>query len=104
MQWNVPFPYRPPKACLVSRVFLVAVRQYGAWLCKYLVSARVNRCNGAVWPLSFPLMCELFTVITQETTDALTSPRATSILPVPTTGNNANSGRNSWKDKPLERS
>ncbi|GBL72915.1 hypothetical protein AVEN_211864-1, partial [Araneus ventricosus] len=24
---------------------------YGAWLCKYLGSARVNRCNGAVWSL-----------------------------------------------------
>ncbi|GBO41617.1 hypothetical protein AVEN_202443-1 [Araneus ventricosus] len=39
-----------------------------------------------------------------ETTDALTSPRATSILPVQTNGNNANRGRNSWKDRPLERS
>ncbi|GBM97153.1 hypothetical protein AVEN_195495-1 [Araneus ventricosus] len=39
-----------------------------------------------------PLMCELFTATTRETTDALTSPRATSILPVPTTRNNANRG------------
>ncbi|GBN36383.1 hypothetical protein AVEN_77325-1 [Araneus ventricosus] len=37
-------------------------------------------------------------------TDALTSPRATLILPLPTTGNNANRGRNLWKDRPLERS
>ncbi|GBN73080.1 hypothetical protein AVEN_409-1 [Araneus ventricosus] len=47
---------------------------------------------------------ELFTETTRETTDALTSPRATLILPVPTTGNNANRGRNSWKDRRLERS
>ncbi|GBN05556.1 hypothetical protein AVEN_268927-1 [Araneus ventricosus] len=33
-------------------------------------------------------------------TDALTSPRATSILPVPTTGNNEIRGRNSWKERP----
>ncbi|GBM38910.1 hypothetical protein AVEN_209925-1 [Araneus ventricosus] len=65
-------------------------RSYVASLCKYLSSARVNGCNDAVWPLYFPLMCELFTAITQETTDELTSPRATSIHPVPTIGNNAN--------------
>ncbi|GBM33285.1 hypothetical protein AVEN_101621-1 [Araneus ventricosus] len=81
-------------------------RSYGgdAWLCKYLGSARVRGCIGAVWPLPFLLTCELFTAIMRETTDALTSPRTTSILPVPTTGNNANRGRNSWKDRPLERS
>ncbi|GBM77432.1 hypothetical protein AVEN_107818-1 [Araneus ventricosus] len=69
------------------------------WLCKYLSSAGVNGCNGA-------LMSELFTSTTQETTDKqqLTSPRATSIPPVPTTRNNANRGRNSWKDRPLESS
>ncbi|GBL91338.1 hypothetical protein AVEN_203490-1 [Araneus ventricosus] len=61
-------------------------------------------CIGAVWPLYFPLMRELFTAITREATDALTSPQATSILSVPTTGNNANRGRNSWKDRPVKRS
>ncbi|GBN29290.1 hypothetical protein AVEN_47021-1 [Araneus ventricosus] len=75
---------------------------YGAWLCKYLGRSRVSGWIGAVWPLYFPLMRELFTAITREATDALTSPRATSILSVPTTGNNANLGRNSWKDRPLE--
>ncbi|GBN64931.1 hypothetical protein AVEN_264469-1 [Araneus ventricosus] len=50
------------------------------------------------------LMCELVTAITREATDALTSPRATSILSVPMTGNNASRGRNSWKDASLERS
>ncbi|GBN38269.1 hypothetical protein AVEN_30008-1 [Araneus ventricosus] len=64
------------------------------------ICARVNGCNDAVWPLSFPLMCELFTAITQETTDSLT-PGVTSILLVQTTGNY---GRNSWKDRPLGRS
>ncbi|GBM49255.1 hypothetical protein AVEN_71002-1 [Araneus ventricosus] len=73
---------------------------YGACLCKYLHSAGVSGCIDAVWPLPLSLMCELFTAITRETTDALTSPRASSILPVPTTGNNANRGRNSWKDRP----
>ncbi|GBN11130.1 hypothetical protein AVEN_91328-1 [Araneus ventricosus] len=77
---------------------------YGACLCKYLGSDRVRGCIGAVWPLYVPLMRELFTATTRETTDALTSPRAISILPVSTTGNNANRGRNSWKDRPLERS
>ncbi|GBN82190.1 hypothetical protein AVEN_145593-1 [Araneus ventricosus] len=82
----------------------IVLRSYGTWLCKYLGSARVNGCNGAVWPLYFSFMRELFTATAQETTDALTSPRATSILPVPTMGNNANLGRNSWKDRLLERS
>ncbi|GBM39062.1 hypothetical protein AVEN_190208-1 [Araneus ventricosus] len=49
-------------------------------------------------------MLELLTAIIREATDALASPRATSILSVPTTGNNANLGRNSWKERPLERS
>ncbi|GBN32676.1 hypothetical protein AVEN_58425-1 [Araneus ventricosus] len=49
-------------------------------------------------------MHEIFTAITRETTDALTNPRVISILPVPTTGNKANRGRNLWKDRPLERS
>ncbi|GBL82404.1 hypothetical protein AVEN_70901-1 [Araneus ventricosus] len=77
-----------------------ARRSDGAWLCKYLDSARVNGCTDAVWPLPLPLMCELFTAITLETTDLFTIPRATSILPVPTMGNNANRGRNSWEDRP----
>ncbi|GBM63573.1 hypothetical protein AVEN_233048-1 [Araneus ventricosus] len=77
---------------------------YGAWLCKYLGSARVSGCTEAVWSLPLPLMCWLFTAIMREATDELTSPRATSILPAPTMGNNANLGRNSWKDKPLGRS
>ncbi|GBM07474.1 hypothetical protein AVEN_100688-1 [Araneus ventricosus] len=47
-----------------------------------------------------PLMCELFTGIKQGTVNAFTSPRATSILPIPTIGNNTNRGRNSWEDKP----
>ncbi|GBL95883.1 hypothetical protein AVEN_227125-1, partial [Araneus ventricosus] len=34
-------------------------------------------------------MCELFTATTRETTDPLTSPRATSIPPIPTTRNKA---------------
>ncbi|GBM05373.1 hypothetical protein AVEN_268518-1 [Araneus ventricosus] len=46
-------------------------RTYGAWLCKYLGSVRVNGCNGAVCPLLFPLVRELFTATTRETTDAL---------------------------------
>ncbi|GBO00003.1 hypothetical protein AVEN_23009-1 [Araneus ventricosus] len=75
-------------------------RSYGACLCKYLGSSRVNGCTDAVCPLPFPLMCELFTAIAPETTDALASPRATSILPVRTTGNNANRGRNAGKDRP----
>ncbi|GBO22895.1 hypothetical protein AVEN_113756-1 [Araneus ventricosus] len=48
-------------------------------------------------------MRELFTTITGKATDALASPRGRSILPVPTMGNNANRGRNSWKGRPLER-
>ncbi|GBM62903.1 hypothetical protein AVEN_11360-1 [Araneus ventricosus] len=59
-------------------------RSYGAWLCKYLCSARVNGCTDAAWPLPTPLTCELFTAITRETTDALTSPRATYIFTDPT--------------------
>ncbi|GBL82209.1 hypothetical protein AVEN_252398-1 [Araneus ventricosus] len=55
----------------------------GAWLGKYLGSARVNGCTDAVWTLPPPLTCELFTAITREATDALTSPRTTSILLVP---------------------
>ncbi|GBM23012.1 hypothetical protein AVEN_172353-1 [Araneus ventricosus] len=73
---------------------------YGAWFGKYLGSDRVNGCTDAVWPLSLPSLCEIFTAITRETTDTLTNPRAISILPVPTMVNNANSGRNSWKDRP----
>ncbi|GBM54501.1 hypothetical protein AVEN_189535-1 [Araneus ventricosus] len=79
-------------------------RSYGAWLGKYLGSAGVSGCILAIWSLCFPLMRELFTAIMREATDALTSPRATSILSVPTTGNNTNRGRNSWKDRLLERS
>ncbi|GBM43167.1 hypothetical protein AVEN_128492-1 [Araneus ventricosus] len=45
------------------------------------------------------LMSELFTSTTRETTDALISPPTTYILPVPTTGKNANHGRNLWKDR-----
>ncbi|GBN42642.1 hypothetical protein AVEN_108419-1 [Araneus ventricosus] len=75
-------------------------QRHGAWLSKYLGSAQVNGCTDVVWPLPLPLMCEIFTAITGETTDALTSPRVTSVLPVPTMGNNANRGRNSWKDRP----
>ncbi|GBM55005.1 hypothetical protein AVEN_54995-1 [Araneus ventricosus] len=85
-QWSVEFKQ--------SRLF------YDAWLCKYLGSAGVNGCTDAVWPLPLPLTCELFTAITREATVGLTSPRATSILPLPTMGNNANRGRNSWKDRP----
>ncbi|GBN94328.1 hypothetical protein AVEN_33494-1 [Araneus ventricosus] len=70
-------------------------RSYGAWLGKYLGSARENGCSDAVWSLPLPLMCELFTAIMWETTDALTSPRAASILPAPIMGNNANRGQNS---------
>ncbi|GBO31406.1 hypothetical protein AVEN_274212-1 [Araneus ventricosus] len=58
----------------------------GAWLCKYIGSAQVNTCFDAVWSFLLPLMCELFTAAWRETTDALASPRATSILPVPTVG------------------
>ncbi|GBL89598.1 hypothetical protein AVEN_87916-1 [Araneus ventricosus] len=75
-------------------------RSYGACLCKYLGSARVNECNGAVWPFDARAIYRH----NAGTTDALASPLATSILPIPTTGNNANRGRNLWKDKPLERS
>ncbi|GBN27796.1 hypothetical protein AVEN_223938-1 [Araneus ventricosus] len=64
--------------------------------CEYLFSARVNRSPSG------PLTCELFTATTRETTDALTSQRATSILRVPTTGNNTNRGRNMWKDRSME--
>ncbi|GBL80434.1 hypothetical protein AVEN_92330-1 [Araneus ventricosus] len=78
-------------------------RSYCAWLGKSLGSPRVNGCTDAVWTLPLPLTCELFNDITRETTDALTSPRATSIPPIPTIGNNANRGRNSWKDRPYER-
>ncbi|GBM38724.1 hypothetical protein AVEN_252917-1 [Araneus ventricosus] len=46
-------------------------------------------------------MRELFTATKRETTYALASPPATSILPVPTTGNNANRGQISWKDRAL---
>ncbi|GBM77574.1 hypothetical protein AVEN_186842-1 [Araneus ventricosus] len=67
---------------------------------KSLGSARVNGCTDAVWPLLPPLMCKLFTAITRETENALTSPRATSILSAPPTGNNTNRGRNSWEDRP----
>ncbi|GBL89365.1 hypothetical protein AVEN_225882-1 [Araneus ventricosus] len=49
------------------------------------------------------LMSELFIATTRETTDVLTRPRSTSILSVPTARNNANHGRNSRKDRPLER-
>ncbi|GBO01383.1 hypothetical protein AVEN_267468-1 [Araneus ventricosus] len=60
---------------------------HGPWIGKSLGSARINGCTDAVCSLHPPLMRELFTVITRETIDALTSPRATSILPVPTMGN-----------------
>ncbi|GBL75365.1 hypothetical protein AVEN_194563-1 [Araneus ventricosus] len=76
----------------------------GRWFGKSLGSVRVNGCTDAIWPLQPPSTCELFTTITRETTDALTSPRTTSILPVPTTRNNTNRGRNSWKDRPWVRS
>ncbi|GBN50304.1 hypothetical protein AVEN_109240-1 [Araneus ventricosus] len=68
-------------------------RSHGLWLGKSLGSARVNGCSDVVWPLLPPLTCELFTAITRETTDALTSPGVASILPVLTMGNNANRGR-----------
>ncbi|GBM87875.1 hypothetical protein AVEN_263110-1 [Araneus ventricosus] len=71
---------------------------------KSLGSARVKVCIDAVWSLPPPLMCELFTVIMREAADTLTSPRATSIFPVPTMGKKGNSGQNSWKDRPLEHS
>ncbi|GBM73175.1 hypothetical protein AVEN_30059-1 [Araneus ventricosus] len=67
-----------------------------AWL---ISRQRSSGCTDAVWPLPLPLTCELFTTITWETTDALTSPRVTSILPVLMMGNNVNYGRNSWKDR-----
>ncbi|GBN78852.1 hypothetical protein AVEN_30957-1 [Araneus ventricosus] len=56
------------------------------------------------WSRLASLMCNLFTATTWETTDALTSPRATSILPVQSRGNKANRGRNTRKDPPLDRS
>ncbi|GBN72045.1 hypothetical protein AVEN_198605-1 [Araneus ventricosus] len=56
------------------------------WLGKSLGSARVNGCTDAVWPLPSPLTCDLFTGLMRETTDALTSPRTSSILPVPSMG------------------
>ncbi|GBN29675.1 hypothetical protein AVEN_221091-1 [Araneus ventricosus] len=52
---------------------------HGPWLGKSLGRARVNGFTDAVWSLPPPLMCELFIAITREATDALTSPRATSI-------------------------
>ncbi|GBL98333.1 hypothetical protein AVEN_174115-1 [Araneus ventricosus] len=82
---------------LWSVEFEQTCRFYGEWLCKYLGSAM--QCSRLA-----SLMCNLFTATTRETTDALTSPRATSVLPVPTTGNKANRRRNSRKDRPLERS
>ncbi|GBN06065.1 hypothetical protein AVEN_185283-1 [Araneus ventricosus] len=72
----------------------------GAWFGKSLGRDRVNGGTDAVWLLPLPLMCELFTSIARETPVALTSPQTTSILPVKKTGNNANHGRNSWKDRP----
>ncbi|GBM57870.1 hypothetical protein AVEN_247486-1 [Araneus ventricosus] len=50
------------------------------------------------WPILrlSSLMFELFTATTRETSDALTSLRATSNLPVAMTGNNAHHGRNLW--------
>ncbi|GBM19329.1 hypothetical protein AVEN_200262-1 [Araneus ventricosus] len=65
------------------RNFEQSRRSDGAWLGESLGSARVNGCTDTVRPLPPPLMCELFT----ETTDVLTSLRATSILPFPTTRN-----------------
>ncbi|GBL63798.1 hypothetical protein AVEN_228901-1 [Araneus ventricosus] len=38
----------------------------------------------------------MFTTTSRETTDALTSPRETSSLPVPSMGSNAHRGRNLW--------
>ncbi|GBM57601.1 hypothetical protein AVEN_216348-1 [Araneus ventricosus] len=63
-----------------------------------LVDLQISRQCSSVqmqWRCLVPLTRELLTITTQETTDALSSPRASSILPVPTTGNNANRGRNS---------
>ncbi|GBN34101.1 hypothetical protein AVEN_45197-1 [Araneus ventricosus] len=75
-----------------SRAGRIVVKpcSYGAWLGKSVGSARVNGCTDAVCPLPLPLMCVLSTALTRETTYAHTSPRPTSILPVPTTGNDAN--------------
>ncbi|GBN80502.1 hypothetical protein AVEN_193291-1 [Araneus ventricosus] len=42
------------------------------------------------------LMFELFTATMRETTDAHTSTRATTNIPVPTIGNNAHRRRNLW--------
>ncbi|GBM88568.1 hypothetical protein AVEN_185679-1, partial [Araneus ventricosus] len=64
-----------------KNVLLISLFEYND---KPLCNVRVNGCTDAVWPLSPPLMCEIFTATTRETADALTSPRATSILPVPT--------------------
>ncbi|GBM52140.1 hypothetical protein AVEN_207295-1 [Araneus ventricosus] len=59
---------------------------------KSLSSARVNGCTDTVCPLFPPLMDQLFTAAMRETTNALTNPRATLILPVAMTRNNANRG------------
>ncbi|GBN65972.1 hypothetical protein AVEN_177561-1 [Araneus ventricosus] len=83
-----------------SEEFEQTCRSYGVWLCKYLGSVRVNGCNSAVWSFHVRAIYHH----NAEATYALISPRATTILPFPTTRNNANLGRNLWKNRPLERS
>ncbi|GBM60784.1 hypothetical protein AVEN_188449-1 [Araneus ventricosus] len=75
-----------------SRFVLVDCGRWNSNRGKSLGSARVNRCTDAIWILFPPLMCELFTATKQGTTNTLTNPRATSILPVLTTRNNADRG------------
>ncbi|GBN35042.1 hypothetical protein AVEN_56498-1 [Araneus ventricosus] len=42
IMWNIPFSYRPPPACLVSRVFLVAIGQ------QYFCEPQTSRRNICV--------------------------------------------------------
>ncbi|GBN84089.1 hypothetical protein AVEN_84794-1 [Araneus ventricosus] len=80
--WSVEFrPFTPfPRyvACQTSSHSRFVLVGCGRWnsdqsrRSKSLGSAQVNGCTDAVWPLP-PLMCELLTAITRETTDTLRS-------------------------------
>ncbi|GBM05667.1 hypothetical protein AVEN_175526-1 [Araneus ventricosus] len=49
IQWDIPFPYRPPPACLVSRVLIVSGGEYMDRL-EWLENKPVVSSNGVGQP------------------------------------------------------
>ncbi|GBM68369.1 hypothetical protein AVEN_198820-1 [Araneus ventricosus] len=50
MQWNIPFPKRPPPLCLVSEVFLLAVGQQTISFPSHTVRVAILAFLQSPWP------------------------------------------------------